>query len=249
MSHARFYVEQLTEGLVELPKEESSHAAASRRLAVGETVMLTDGMGREALGHIVAVDRRRMQVDADPPVTRPRPYPTWALATAIPKGPRQDVLIEKCAELGMASLWPLKTERSIVHPKEHSLVKWRRRAIEAMKQSGQCHLPEIREPMPLDTAVRSADPTTYDLRLVANSQGDSEAESYLAGKELVTRLHGARQVIVFIGPEGGWSPSELEAFMQAHATPISLGPNILRIETAAMAIGSLIHSINRPQSE
>lgn len=234
MSMPRFFVEQLSPGRVALPEREARHALASKRLTIGQGAALFDGQGTQALGRIVSSDRHTIEVDILEVTHRERSHPMLTLATALPKGPRQDVLIEKCTELGVSAIQPLVTERSIASASAHRLNKWRQTTIEAAKQSNQCWLPELRPPQPL-TAVL-ADLSPFDLKLLTVT-----CEWPNASPVGEINLRSARRIIVLVGPEGGWAGEEVEAIVEAGAKPVTLGPNVLRVETAAIALCAAVH--------
>jgi 16S rRNA (uracil1498-N3)-methyltransferase len=232
MAEARFFAHDLREGRLRLPDPEAAHARKSRRLTTGDEVVLFDGQGQEAAARVLAATRAGVEVMVERISRCRRPEPSLTLGVALPKGPRQDVLIEKCTELGVAAVWPIVTARSISSASEHKLDKWRRTSIEAAKQSGQNWLPELGQPAGLaDVAGRISG---FDRVFVATRDA--------AG---FPGCHGCRGVLAFVGPEGGWTGEELALLTQAGAEPISLGPNTLRIETAAIALAALVHAASR----
>lgn len=234
MSVPRFFVDSLSAGCVLLPEREARHALMSRRLKAGQEVTLFDGAGTDAPGRIVSADRNGVRIEVAAVAPRARPRPELTLATALPKGARQDVLIEKCTELGVAAIQPLLTERSVASATTHRLQKWRQTAIEAAKQSNQCWLPELRAPRPLAAVL--ADLSLFDLMLLAAS---CETPDTTLTREI--DLQAANRIIGFVGPEGGWAKQEFEAILGAGARPVTLGPNVLRIETAAIALCAAVH--------
>lgn len=236
----RCFVEQLSEvaaapgRTLALSEQESRHARLARRLVPGDPLVVFDGKGREAPASVVAVARAIVEVDVGQVAYRERPLPALTLAVAMPKGPRQDVLIEKCTELGVAAIQPLITARSVSGASDHKRDKWRRATIEAAKQSGQCWLPELAAPLPLDQCL--ADAAAFDLRVAAMlGRNGSRRFGDLLGTGTPHRI------IAFVGPEGGWTPTEEEALISAGVTPVCLGPNTLRIETAAICLAAAVH--------
>ena len=113
VSVPRFHVDELASGNVSLPDEEARHALGPRRLSVGDAVTLFDGQGAEAAGRIASRSRRGIDVTIDEIRHSPRPVPALTLAVAPPKGPRQDMLIEKCTELSVAGIVPLLCQRAV----------------------------------------------------------------------------------------------------------------------------------------
>lgn len=230
----RFFALQLSRALVRLSDEEARHASQSRRLRVGDPVTLFDGCGREAQGTITLVERSVVEVRASDVAVHPRPKPTLTLAMAVPKGSRQDVLIEKCTELGVAELRPILTARSVCSASDHRLDKWRRITVEAAKQSGQCWLPVISPPRRVNEMLPEI--PNFEEALVA-APGAANLLAWVGD------LGNADRVVAFIGPEGGWTDVELSNLRAGGCKPVSLGPNILRIETAAIAVAAVVHAL------
>lgn len=259
MSVARFYVQGLEVGQVRLSGQEARHARQSRRLSVHDDVVLIDGRGREGRGRIARIDASEVQVEVERVERRERPLPMLTIATAIPKGPRQDVLVEKCTELGAAAIWPLMTERGVASASAHRIAKWHRAAIEAAKQSGQAWIPEIREPRCLDDILD--DGHTFDRILAGVTAGQSDPVGpggaprapdlpHLDSPpqrlvDLLADLAGVRSILAAIGPEGGWTDLELSSMYGSGAIGVSLGPNTLRIETAAIAMAAAVHALQQ----
>ncbi|MGQ9651712.1 MAG: RsmE family RNA methyltransferase [Phycisphaerae bacterium] len=233
MPKPRFHVSDLSNPDVVLTEQESHHASTSRRLRPGDPVVLFDGRGTEAGGQITTVSRSGVHVRILQTWTRPRPRPTLTLAAAMPKGPRQDLLVEKCTELGIAALWPIQTARSVSQVSAHKLNKWRRTAIEAAKQSGQAWLPELSPPRQLIEALAQAH--GFDRLLIAVPHAEIPSQ-------WLTSLADAESVLAFIGPEGGWTDSERAVCVGKGCRAISLGTNTLRIETAAIALAAILHA-------
>jgi 16S rRNA (uracil1498-N3)-methyltransferase len=224
----RFFSDTPITGLrAELRGEEARHLLAVMRATVGDEVVLFDGSGAEFVArvavtskHCVAlelVERREISRELALPVT---------LAVALPKGERQKWLVEKLTELGVTRLIPLLTERGVAQPVEAALDRLRRTVIEASKQCGRNRLLEVAEPQ--SAALLFAAAQADVLRLIADPAG-----------QLVGQLAPRRQpVIAAIGPEGGFTPDELSKAVASGWQSVSLGPAILRVETAAIAIAA-----------
>ncbi|NLX13460.1 MAG: 16S rRNA (uracil(1498)-N(3))-methyltransferase [Phycisphaerales bacterium] len=257
-----------------MPASEAGHASRARRLSVGEPVVLFDGRGGEGAGVIVRCASQHVEVAVDKLVHQPRPRPALTLAVAMPKGPRQDTLIAKCAELGMAGLQPVLTERSICRASEHKLDKWRKITIEAAKQSQQAWLPAMAGNLELaDFLRRLARPREgtellgssslskrpsdaevnpgiediwreqFDRILLADTATTGPTAAAASIRGLLDDLESCKNVLAFVGPEGGWTKDEIRWILETRATPVSLGPNILRIETAAIALAAFFHGL------
>ena len=210
---------------------EARHLARVMRAKPGDSVVLFDGSGTEFQGRIENMGRDRIEllIESHESVDRELPF-ELTLAIAIPKGDRQRWLIEKMVELGAERLVPLRTERSVVVPKEKTIEKLRRTVIEATKQSGRNRLMEIAEPVDFSTMIEMADPEA--IRWIAHP-GQTTISQKLAQRTIT-----GSSVVVAIGPEGGFSDDEFSRAELSGWQPVGLGPRILRIETAALAVAA-----------
>ncbi|MFM9959420.1 MAG: RsmE family RNA methyltransferase [Phycisphaerales bacterium] len=207
-------------------RAESDHAVRVKRLIVGERVTLLDGAGLVGAAVVSAVrpgfELRIESVREEPPVT-----PRVEVWSATPKGPRLEDMIDQLSQVG-AALWrPLDTEYGVVEPGEHKIERCRRVAREAAKQCGRAWLMEIGEAASIEQALT---PRTGTMLVVADARGP--VWGGVSGSASCVR--------VLVGPEGGFSAGELERAAAAGATPIRLGPHVLRIETAAVCAAGRI---------
>lgn len=219
----RFYVPgPLGPGPVELEGPEAHHLAAVCRVRQGDQVILFNGDGCEYPAQVTEVGRRRVSVEVlgVDRIGRELGFPL-IVAAPLPKGDRGQFLIEKLTELGVTCFVPLSTERSIVHPREAKLEKLERHVIEASKQCGRNVLMKIEPLVKWETFCRRAD--LPSCKIVAHPQGDAEVS-----------FAGAGSVALAVGPEGGFTDDEVAR--AAGWRPLSLGPRILRIETAAFML-------------
>jgi 16S rRNA (uracil1498-N3)-methyltransferase len=161
----------------------------------------------------------------------PAPTPRIELATAIPKGPRADAMVNDLAQLGTDLLIPLITQRSVVHPRDNKLERFAKAAAEAAKQSGNTHFMQISEP----TDFADALDCDAELKLIADPYAESLGD-------LAAQLKLVNAVRILIGPEGGLTDQELAAARDAGFTPWCYSPNILRIETAAIAAVAILRA-------
>lgn len=229
MRTPRIFHPNLTAGRLTLDEDEAHHAARVLRMGSGDAVVLFDGQGGLSDGQIASVERGRVTVEVEVPRVVPFDLKyRVTLAAAMSKAHRQSYLVEKCTELGVAALWPILSERSVTRPAEAAVEKWSRRAIEAAKQSLRAWVPQIALPQSLTDAITRR--SEFQLCVVA-----APSSAVSLSKALSTLPSGAN-VLAFVGPEGGWSPSELQAFTSAEVNPVALSPSVLRTETAAVAI-------------
>lgn len=229
----RFFVSQPIENsraLVEGP--EAHHLAHVLRAKSGDAIVLFDGSGRDFDARIDKISKSAVEciVEHERTVNRESPI-SLTLAVALPKGDRQRWLVEKTVELGVARIIPLLTERGVAQPVETALARLRRSVIEASKQCGRNTLMEIGEPCRLDALIKAAKP--IPTRLIAHPGGSSILQ---ACSNLATRA----EVVAAIGPEGGFTEAEVGQALASGWMTVSLGPRILRVETAASAIAACL---------
>lgn len=213
---------------INLSAAEAQHARAARRLGLGQKVRLLNGLGLVALGEISVLERRTVGVDIGSTTQVPRQEPSINVFTAIPKGDRQRTLVEGLTQLGVAAITPLACEYSSNHGSPKLIEKWQRYAIEASKQSQNAWLPEITQCQSLGTAITAVNSLES---WFADSSG-----GYL-GRSITTSVGApaSKRYNLFIGPEGGFSPLELELFQDIEMPPLRLAGNVLRTEVAAIS--------------
>lgn len=232
----RFYTpDPLGPGEYVLAGPDAHHLATVRRFAAGDEVVLFNGDGHDYPAQIVSVGKRAVALNVLAPVAvdRELPFPL-VVASALPKGDRADFLIEKLTELGVTRFVPLLTARAVVHPKPSVVEKFARMVIEASKQCGRNRLMHIDPPQKWpDLLARTDLPAS---RVVLHTGPN------LAG------LTASGGCAVAVGPEGGFAPEEVAAALAAGWTAASLGPRVLRVETAAVAVAALLGGSTRQPS-
>lgn len=218
-----------------LSAEESHHLIVVNRARAGAKVIAFDGRGTEWTCEL-ASDRK--QAALLKVVSRhardPLPH-RITLAQALPKGPAMDAIVRKATEIGAARIVPLESERTQVHfdgdRSDKKLEKWQTAALEAAKQCGNPFLPEI---APMQTAMAFiASAQDCDLKLIASLA--PEARSLKTSLASFRDQHGRapKTAAWLIGPEGDFSPAEYQAAAANGWLPITLGPLVLRSDTAA----------------
>ena len=243
-----------------LEGEEAHHARDVLRMQAGERLVLFNGQGHEATAEIVALERDRIELRLLQHSQTPPLKCEVTLAQAIPKGKNMDLIVEKATELGASAIAPLSSERTIVQldpdEAERKREKWQRVAIEAAKQCGQNWLPRIAMPVTVKTFFETT--PKFDLMLIASLQPDARhLKTILAELSandpqrrfgLPSRVHTAlRRVLVLVGPEGDFTPAEMSLAKSAGCRPMTLGPVILRTETAAIyCLSVLSHELFAP---
>ena len=216
---------------------EEVHHLRVRRCRVGDVIDAIDGHGGSYSARLERVDREcATAAILSQCRDRGEARVDLELACALVKGDRFDTAVEKCTEVGVRSITPLRCERSIARDASPAkLERWRRLAEAAAKQSGRSRVPQVGEPVDFEVAVARCEPCDR-LRLLAVA--DAGVPS------LSTALTGACEVdgvTLFIGPEGGFAPREEERAAAAGMRPFAWGgERALRVDTAAVALSALV---------
>lgn len=225
----RFFVPDLSGDVLTLSGEDGRHAAKSLRCRVGEELELCDGRGAECLCAVAAVegDTLTLRVVERRPSRGELPCRV-SLYQALPKGDKLELIVQKAVELGAAEIVPVLTQRCVSRPDSRAMEKKRERlqkiALEAAKQSGRGVVPQVAPlldfPAALAEMARSACPLFF----------------YEGGGEPLGKALSAQpgSIALMVGPEGGFDPAEAQAARDAGLRVCTLGPRILRCETAPL---------------
>lgn len=234
----RFYVppDQFRGPTLRLTGSEAHHATRVLRVERGERVTVLDGAGQVFQCEVASADRREVQLQILERKNHPPPLCQINLLQAIPKGKIIESIIEKATELGVSRIVPMLTQHVSTRldggGAAEKGAKWQHVAVEAIKQCGAVWLPKVEAPVtPKEFLARGE---TFDLALVGSLQGDARHPGdYLREfkKQQGTR---PRSVAIWIGPEGDLTLDELRMIQNAGAKPVTLGPLVLRVETAAV---------------
>ena len=214
------------EGRAVLTGDEARHLARVLRAREGDEISVFAGTGVEWPARIVRIGRDEIELETGAArAAAAVPGPPLVLAVALPKGERQKWLVEKLTELGVTRLVPLVTARGVAEATPAALVRLRRTVIEACKQCGRTTLLEIDPPATPADLFGRLDSGTW--RLVADPAGPPLGT--------IPRPESPGGILALVGPEGGFTAEEVAAAVAAGCTRASLGPHVLRIETAALA--------------
>lgn len=218
-----FVRERLAENVaVELDARQANYLGNVLRLKEGAELLLFDGRSGEWLARIADAGKKRMALSVERRTREPETVPDAWLAFAPVKRAQTDWLVEKATELGAARLIPVMTRRTVAE--RVRLDRLEAIAIEAAEQCGRTLLPEIAEPVTLDRFLGDSEP---DRALYFADEG---------GGEPAVKAFKPGPALILVGPEGGFAEDERATIRAAaNAVPISLGPRILRAETAALA--------------
>lgn len=215
---------------------EAHHLLHVMRARAGDEVVLFDGSGAEFAATIEKTGRHEvaLRVDERREIDRELGFPL-ELAVALPRGERQEWLVQKIVELGATRLIPWQTERSVAIPNAKSLARLQRTVIEACKQCGRNRLMTIDEPVAFDDVLQTSAPEASPAGWLAHPGSDSRAlPEALAAWNLGT----AAAIRLGVGPEGGFSDAEALRAREQGWNWVGLGASILRTETAAIALAT-----------
>ncbi|MEQ8633500.1 RsmE family RNA methyltransferase [Gimesia maris] len=233
MPHRFFYDGSFDVDQLLLDGSEAHHLLHVLRMQAGDTVLVFNGTGAEAEGVISKTSRKTVEVQVTARHAAQAGSQTpLILATAVPKGDRFRWLVEKAAELGVTKLVPLLTRRSSVDPGQNRLKKLQQTIVSAAKQSGQIQLMELAEVQKWDEFLSEISQT--ECRLLIADPAGSGVDFFRSGEK------GESPVVILIGPEGGFTPDELQSAQEKGAKSVRLSEGILRIETAAILFAGLI---------
>lgn len=230
----RFFVTPPVGDTAVIDGADGAHIRRALRMREGESLTLCDGCGTDYQCHITgfAGDAVQLCVDEVSP-NRTEPTARVTLYMGLPKADKLEWVIQKAVELGVAAVVPVATSRSIVKLDAKDAAKkqerWQRIAAEAAGQSGRGVIPVVEAPIPFQKALSRWEEET----LLTFYEGGGENLAALVNED-------SRELSVFVGPEGGIAPEELAAMQAAGAHVATLGPRILRCETAPVAALAVI---------
>lgn len=231
----RFYIPPENWNLdhLALDEDESHHALDVLRLKTGDRVVVFNGRGVEATAEISeatkkSVALRRLHHSKSQPLAC-----EITLGQAIPKGKNMDLIIQKATELGAVAIAPLLSERTVIQVDDEDAAKkqskWQAVAVEAAKQCGQNWLPAVHAPRTPKEFFSAGQ--RFDMMLIASLQSDAMHLKKLLADFGEKR---PRTVLILVGPEGDFTPAEIALAKSNGCRPVTLGPIVLRTETAAI---------------
>lgn len=232
MSLHRFYLapEEWVSPEPTLGPEDSHHCADVLRLKTGDALTLFDGGGTVADAVLTEVHRKHCRVRIGTKTISPPLRCSITLAQAIPKGKTMDLILQKAVELGASTIVPLLTRRTVVRldgeEGSRKQERWQQIALEACKQCGRNQVPLVTAPCTLEDFLKQRHGGSV---LLTSLQPGA-----VTIKEALAKSPAHSAVTVLVGPEGDFTPEESAAALAAGATPVTLGPMILRAETAAI---------------
>lgn len=232
----RFFVrrENIVKDRITVDGEDVQHIRKVLRLREGDKLVLCDGEGTDYLAAITEMDKHLIRTAViERKASQGEPDIDVVLYQGIPKAAKMDTIIQKCTEMGIKRIVPVATARTVVKlesekDEKKKVERWSKIAEEAAKQSCRGIIPEVDMPVSLPEALK--DTAKLDLVIFLY-----ELEGSQSIKEVLEKSK-ARSIGFFIGPEGGFEPSEIDKARDAGAVPVTLGRRILRTETAGIVV-------------
>ncbi len=219
--------------------EDVKHIYKVLRLKIGDKVSVNNCEGSEYLGEITLIDKKSVNINLleERPINNESPVEVY-LFQGMPKSTKMDLIVQKNTELGVKAITPIITQRVIVKTELAEFKKmdrWNRIALEACKQSKRSLVPEINVPIEFDNLLEQLKHMDLVVVPYENEQG-------YGIKKLMNNIEkkSVSKVAIVIGPEGGFEDSEIHKLKELGASIVTLGPRILRTETAGFACLTLI---------
>lgn len=242
---SRFFIEKgavdSENGRISITGEDVKHIRNVLRSVPGDKLELCDGNGTDFEVTVETVEKERLVtvIDRFMPNRTESPL-NITLFQGIPKADKMDFILQKCVELGVNRIVPVITARTVVRfdsPKDASAkaARWQRIALEAAKQCDRGVIPAVTEPVRLADALKLA--AESQLRLIPYEE---ETEGSLRHLLENAKAQQIRRISVLIGPEGGFAPDEVSKAVESGFVSVTLGPRILRTETAGIAVVSIL---------
>ena len=247
MSIPRFYCPELKEhGPWALPEQEAQHAVRVLRMNAGDELQAFDGRGFLAKAKIQAVGKREVICESIEYRFEPLELPGYIqMAVAMPKGDRQRLVIEKLVELGVHELIPLESTRTVAEATPNAMLRWERYSIEASKQCGRNRLLKIGAKKDFGALMEDSD-TGTKVGWIAHPYLSSDLPCRQQRLELQVSSVLDGRMMVLIGPEGGFSQSELELAVDQGWKIVQVPGRILRVESAVAYFASILGAILEP---
>lgn len=228
VSRHRCYAPDAGSGVVDLPADEAHHLTRVLRVGPGAEVVVFDGRGREWLGRVAAIERRRVRIELlETRIPVAEPSLAVTLAAGLLKGDQMNTVVRDATALGVTAIQPFVSAHVAVPERawrDRSTDRWRRIAVSSAKQCGRAVVPAFGGIARLPDVLAAHSASTMVLCVEPTRSGTS---SRIPGP-----APGESGVLLCVGPEGGWAPDEIADAQARGAHLLSLGPRVLRAEIA-----------------
>ncbi|WKV08826.1 16S rRNA (uracil(1498)-N(3))-methyltransferase [Thermoanaerobacterium sp. CMT5567-10] len=235
----KFFVknEDIKDGIARINGDDAHHIINVLRFKIGTKLIISDGKNQYVVS-VIDIENSSVILKIIEEYNQVVESPiNITLYQGLPKSDKMDLIIQKCTEIGIKKIVPVETEFSTIKIKEKNIYnkinRWKKISLEASKQSGRSIVPDVLMPVVFKDALESLN--EFDLCLIPY-----EKETNMRLKDVLKNNFDAKNICVFIGPEGGFSENEIMAAIEYGAIPVTLGPRILRTETAGIVTSSII---------
>lgn len=231
----RIFLKKITDE-VTISGNDANHLARSLRAKRGDKITAVDGTGNCAILELINFDKETIKAKRIGELQKIVVEKKIILADCLPKQNRFDSIIEKATELGVEKIQPLISERTIARPRDNKLERWQRIAKEAAEQCARDTIPEIENVRELDDWLKEITPLDEETLFLFCW----ELEQETTVREVLS-LNVDKNIIVLIGPEGGFSEREVSKIKSAGGVSVTLGKRILKTDTAAVSVLAMIN--------
>lgn len=227
----RFLGKKIDKELLSLYPDEIHHAVRVLRIKRRDKIYVFDLDGNEWLAEVLYIDGKKVLAKPLKEINRgTEPHVKVTAIVSPPKGQRWDFLLEKLTEIGISEIVPLITSRTVRVIRDRRN-RWQKVMLSAVKQSGRTKIPKIFPPMKLKEILKGSE--KFEKRYIALPDAPN-------CHEILKHVGKYNTACYLIGPEGGFSEEEIDSALRIGFEPLSLGPRILRVETAAIVLGVLL---------
>ncbi len=225
---------QIHTDIATITGSEQHHLRNVLRITPGEIIRIIDGEGNIYTAEILNTDTNRLSSEARilTHEFHARIPPSLALFQGLPKHDKMALILQKTTELGITQIVPIYSEHALQKPSQNRYERWHRIVISATKQCERAWLPELCEPQTFEASLTQLE--KFPLRLILNPQIEQKSQAQHI-KAVLRKVSQPTSIALFIGPEGGFSKQEITAAIKNRCVSVTLGTNILRTETAAIA--------------
>lgn len=233
-----FYVppNQVSGDFTKINGSEHHHLRNVLRLNSGDNVRIIDGIGNILIAEISNIRNDSTIVSIIEHQFQLKKKPEISLFQGIPKNDKMELILQKTTELGLTKVVPLMTKRSLQEANENRIERWKKIVISASKQCQTPWLPNLSEVHDFKECLKQLH--IYDLKIIL---WENEEQNHI--KTILQQTDNIGSIAVLVGPEGGFEEEEVKHAVEHGCKPVSLGSNILRTETAAIAITAIINYV------
>lgn len=229
---------QISDNVITIVGDDVNHVSKVLRLRIDDEIVVCDSEGSEYTCLIATISKKEVICNITQSYNSTTEAPIKiTLFQGLPKATKMDLIIQKCVELGVVEIYPVITERVVVKVDDRDMTgkidRWNRISEEAAKQSNRGIIPRVNAPITFKKALELM--AAFDFNIMPY-----EKEEALGIKKAVEGKSAIKYAGVFIGPEGGFDEQEVTICLKNNILPVTLGPRILRTETAGFTAAAIL---------